>query len=72
MPHCPDGSAPVLSGDGTERAMLIGQAPGWREIETGVPFAWDAGKRLVGWLELAGISATTFRERRYVTSIGKC
>lgn len=52
--------------------MLIGQAPGWREIETGVPFAWDAGKRLVGWLELAGISATTFRERWYVTSIGKC
>lgn len=52
--------------------MLIGQAPGWREIETGVPFAWDAGKRLVGWLELAGVSAIDFRERWYVTSVGKC
>lgn len=72
MPRCPDGAAPVLSGDGTERAMLIGQAPGWREIETGVPFAWDAGKRLVGWLELAGISGEDFRQRWYVTSIGKC
>ena len=72
MPRCPDGAAPVLSGDGTERAMLIGQAPGWREIETGVPFAWDAGKRLVGWLGLAGITMGDFRERWYVTSIGKC
>lgn len=63
---------PVLSGDGTERAMLIGQAPGWREIETGLPFAWDAGKRLCGWLGAAGISVADFRERWYVTSIGKC
>jgi uracil-DNA glycosylase len=72
MPACADGGRPVLSGDGTERAMLIGQAPGWREIETGVPFAWDAGKRLCGWLELAGIGVNDFRERWYVTSVGKC
>lgn len=72
MPRCDGAAAPVLSGDGTERAMLIGQAPGWREIETGVPFAWDAGKRLVGWLALAGVSAEDFRERWYVTSVGKC
>ena len=52
--------------------MLIGQAPGWREIETGLPFAWDAGKRLCGWLEVAGIGVEDFRERWYVTSIGKC
>ncbi|HEY6608627.1 MAG TPA: hypothetical protein VI277_05470, partial [Candidatus Limnocylindria bacterium] len=39
MPRCGASVAPVLSGDGTERAMLIGQAPGWREIETGLPFA---------------------------------
>ncbi|HSK94768.1 MAG TPA: uracil-DNA glycosylase family protein, partial [Candidatus Angelobacter sp.] len=54
LPRCDDGAAPVLSGDGTEPAMLIGQAPGWREIETGLPFAWDAGKRLCGWLAAAG------------------
>jgi uracil-DNA glycosylase len=72
MPRCDSGASPVLSGDGTERAMLIGQAPGWREIETGLPFAWDAGKRLCGWLAVAGISITDFRERWYVTSIGKC
>jgi uracil-DNA glycosylase len=72
MPTCPDGATPVISGDGRERAMLIGQAPGWREIETGLPFAHDAGKRLVGWLELAGIGVEAFRERIYVTSVGKC
>jgi len=52
--------------------MLIGQAPGWREIETGLPFAWDAGKRLCGWLTVAGIDVEDFRDRWYVTSIGKC
>ena len=72
MPACADGASPVLSGDGTEPAMLIGQAPGWREIETGLPFAWDAGKRLCGWLSAAGIDVGDFRERWYVTSVGKC
>lgn len=72
MPRCPDGATPVLSGDGSERAMLIGQAPGWREIETGLPFAHDAGRRLVGWLALAGIGVSAFREHWYVTSVGKC
>lgn len=72
MPRCPDGAMPVLSGDGTERAMLIGQAPGWREIETGLPFAWDAGKRLCGWLAAADIGVDDFRERWYVTSVGRC
>ncbi|MGH2417770.1 MAG: uracil-DNA glycosylase family protein [Candidatus Limnocylindria bacterium] len=72
MPACDGGAAPVLSGDGGERAMLIGQAPGWREIETGLPFAWDAGKRLCGWFSAAGITVEDFRRRWYVTSIGKC
>lgn len=72
MPGCPDAATPVLSGDGRERAMLIGQAPGRREIELGLPFAGDAGKRLVGWLELAGVRVADFRERWYVTSVGKC
>lgn len=72
MPRCDGGTTPVLSGDGSEAAMLIGQAPGWREIETGVPFAHDAGRRLAGWLAQAGISLDDFRSRWYVTSVGKC
>jgi len=72
MPRCDENAEPVLSGDGSERAMLLGQAPGWREIETGLPFAWDAGKRLCGWLAAAGIGVDDFRERWYVTSVAKC
>ncbi len=52
--------------------MLVGQAPGWREIATGLPFAHDAGRRLVGWLGLAGVTIDDFRRRWYVTSVGKC
>ena len=72
MPGCPGDATPILSGDGRERAMLIGQAPGRREIELGLPFAGDAGKRLAGWLELGGVGVADFRERWYVTSVGKC
>ena len=52
--------------------MIIGQAPGRTEIGLGLPFAGDAGKRLVGWLALAGVTLRDFRERWYVSSIGKC
>jgi uracil-DNA glycosylase family 4 len=72
MPMCDGGVSPVLSGDGSERAMLIGQAPGRREIEAGLPFAGDAGKRLAGWLAAARISIDDFRQHWYVTSVGKC
>ena len=72
MPRCADGSVAVLSGDGTERAMLIGQAPGWRKIATRMRFAHDAGKRLTGWLTMAGVSLDNFRNRWYVTSVSKC
>lgn len=72
MGSCDDGSRPVLSGDGSEMAMLIGQAPGWREIETGLPFAHDAGRRLAGWMALAGIGVDDLRDRWYLTSVGKC
>lgn len=72
MGNCADEMRPVLSGDGSEAAMLIGQAPGWREIETGLPFAHDAGRRLAGWMALAGIGIDDLRGRWYMTSVGKC
>ena len=70
MPPCDGGARPVLSGDGSERAMLIGQAPGWREIATGVPFAHDAGKRLAGWLALAGVTRRRL-PRSLVRDVGR-
>ena len=53
-------STPVSGGAVVSHVMLIGQAPGWREIETGLPFAHDAGRRLVGWLALASLAAPRF------------
>lgn len=38
------------------RAMLVGQAPGIREVHTRLPFTGPAGKRLDAWLEKAGVS----------------
>jgi uracil-DNA glycosylase len=34
--------------------MLIGQAPGTKEIEQGRPFCWTAGKTLFRWLASSG------------------
>jgi uracil-DNA glycosylase len=52
--------------------MLVGQAPGLREIELDRPFAGPAGKRLFGWLESVGFSEDEFRSMCYVTAVMKC
>lgn len=50
-------AAPVPGdGDSTARYLLIGEAPGKEEDETGVPFVGKSGKRLEQMLALAGIS----------------
>jgi uracil-DNA glycosylase len=72
MPACEGGGLPVFSGDGSEPVMLIGQAPGRTEAVIGLPFAGDAGRRLAGWLGLAGVDPADFRMRWYVTSLGRC
>lgn len=60
----------VVFGDGDPDAelMLIGEAPGAREDETGEPFTGASGRVLDELL--AGIGLT--RERVYVTSVLKC
>jgi uracil-DNA glycosylase len=52
--------------------MVVGQAPGRREIESHLPFSGPAGKRLFSWLETAGFSERRFREQQYMTAITKC
>ncbi len=55
-------------GDGSSGILLVGEAPGRNEDETGRPFCGSAGKNLDLGLAAAGIDrATTF-----VTSIVKC
>jgi len=48
--------------------MLIGEAPGKQEDETGRPFVGAAGKLLTKLLEEAGIG----RENVYITNVLKC
>lgn len=52
--------------------MLIGQAPGFKEIEVHKPFAWTAGKTLFGWFKQIGLEEHRFREQVYMSAICRC
>jgi uracil-DNA glycosylase family 4 len=62
----------VFSGPHSASIMIVGQAPGKREVETGLPFSGPAGKRLFAWLEQAGFEEAFLRREQYITSITKC
>lgn len=52
--------------------MLIGQAPGTREIEQRRPFCWTAGKTLFGWFASIGLDETACRERMLISAVCRC
>jgi len=52
--------------------MIVGQAPGAREVEAGRPFHAQSGTRLFQWLGRAGFDEAEFRMRQYMTSVTKC
>lgn len=56
------------SGSGSAGVMLIGEAPGKREDETGVPFVGQAGKLLDKTLAAVGLR----REEIYIANVLKC
>lgn len=55
-------------GPSQPKIMLIGEAPGRNEDETGRPFCGAAGKKLEMLLESAGLK----REDVFITSVVKC
>ena len=55
-------------GSGRSGVMLVGEAPGGREDQSGRPFVGTAGKRLEGLLRLAGLS----RDDVFITNVVKC
>lgn len=70
---CPDMSGPVVVGQPViSPVMLIGQAPGNKEIEVGKPFAWTAGKTLFKWFAQIGLNETQFREKVYMAAVCRC
>lgn len=50
--HLPLGPRPVLRGQPSARIMIVGQAPGTRVHETGIPWNDASGRRLRQWLDL--------------------
>ncbi|WP_341502176.1 uracil-DNA glycosylase family protein [Gallaecimonas sp. GXIMD4217] len=48
----PLGPRPVVRASATARLLIIGQAPGTRVHETGIPFNDPSGDRLRDWLQL--------------------
>jgi uracil-DNA glycosylase len=67
----PLGPRPVLQASATARLRIVGQAPGRRVHETGVPWNDPSGDKLRSWL---GLSPATFYDSRTIAlvPIGFC
>ena len=55
--HLPLGPRPVVQLHPQARLLIIGQAPGTKVHETGIPFNYPSGDRLRDWL---GVDRDTF------------
>ena len=64
---------PVTGAVPDARVMLVGQAPGPREVVDRRPFAYTAGRRLFSWFEQSlGMSEDEFRARIYIAAVIRC
>lgn len=71
--QCPDMHGPAVAGNPVISAiMLIGQAPGDKEILIPKPFAWTAGKTLFKWFNTIGLNEDQFRHSVYMTAVCRC
>ncbi len=64
--HLPLGPRPVIQADPRARLLVVGQAPGRRAHDTGLPFNDASGDRLRDWL---GVDRSTFYDRRLVALV---
>lgn len=71
--RCPQmQGAPVQGDPVASPVMLIGQAPGSKELVIHRPFAWTAGKTLFGWFAGIGLDEEAFRSRVYIAAVCRC
>ena len=71
--QCPDMTGPPVAGNPVASPiMLIGQAPGDKEIIIPKPFAWTAGKTLFKWFTQLGVDEEMFRNHVYITAVCRC
>jgi len=54
------------------RVMLVGQAPGPKEVVLQRPFAYTAGSRLFAWFARLGVSEEEFRRRVWMCAVIRC
>jgi uracil-DNA glycosylase len=54
------------------RVILIGQAPGPKEVVEKRPFAFTAGRTLFRWLLSIGIGEDEFRRRVHIAAVIRC
>jgi uracil-DNA glycosylase len=62
---------PVTGWVENARVMLVGQAPGPREMEERRPFAFTAGKRLFSWFA-PFLPEEEFRRRVHIAAVIRC
>ncbi len=69
--HLPAGPRPVVRASRTARLLIVGQAPGRRVHDTGIPFNDPSGERLRDWL---GLDRDTFYDecRVAIVPMGFC
>jgi uracil-DNA glycosylase len=63
---------PVVRGGLEPAGMLIGQAPGPRALQSGLPWSGPAGKLLRAWLARAGYDPERFLDEWYFAAITRC
>jgi uracil-DNA glycosylase len=71
--RCPGMEGPPVHGQAVvSPIMMVGQAPGTREILQGIPFCWTAGKTLFRWFNSIGVDEETFRRRVLMSAVCRC
>ena len=63
---------PVMGAPVASPVMLVGQAPGSKEVDIRKPFAWTAGKTMFGWFHGLGLDEAAFRSRVYMAAVCRC
>ncbi len=71
--RCPGMQGPPVTGRPVvSPVLLVGQAPGPKEIVEHRPFAWTAGKTLFGWFASLGVDEESFRSHVYMAAVCRC
>src|SRR5688572_9226479 len=63
---------PVTGAVPGARVMIVGQAPGAREVVDRRPFAYTAGRKLFSWFGRLGLSEDEVRQSVHIAAVIRC